>query len=92
MYNRERNKFPVYNYIIIFLIYIRNMIKYYIYSEPKKKCAKIRPIIDSSHIYDEENNYTEYAIDFDIESKPHVSYYKYSVNKKLIINKKNKID
>jgi len=55
MYQRAKIKYLLYNYIIMFLIYIGNMIKYLI-SPRKKKYAKIYPIVESKCVYDEESN------------------------------------
>ena len=72
---KEKIDFSLYNYIIIFLVYIRNIIEYYMNLEPKKKYAKIYPILDSNDIYDEENGLTEHIIDFNSQSESFISYY-----------------
>ena len=65
MYQRAEIKSSLYNYLILFLIYIRNMIKYLI-SPRKKKFTKIHPIIEPKYVYDEESNYsTDCIIQFD---------------------------
>ena len=76
MYQRAEIKSSLYNYIIIFLIYIVNMIKYLI-SPRKKKYAKIYPILEPQCVYDEESNCsTDCIIQFDsLTNKPSTHYY-----------------
>lgn len=50
-------KYSLYNHIILFLIYIGNMIKYFV-TPKKNKIAKIHPILETQCIYDEETNYS----------------------------------
>ena len=56
MYKKNKRDIYFYQYIIIFLIYIGNTIKYYIGLEEKKKIklAKIHPVIQSTTSHDEE--------------------------------------
>lgn len=84
MYQRAEIKYSLYNYIILFLIYIGNMIKYLV-SPRKKKYAKIYPIIEAKYVYDEESYYSSDCINqFDaLTNKPFTQYYK---------NTKSKID
>lgn len=96
MYQRAKIKSSLYNYIIIFLIYIVNMIKYLI-SPIKIKHAKIYPIVDTKCVYDEESNYsTDCIIQFDtLTNKPLAHYHVKSYVKQPIsyyTNIKSKID
>lgn len=83
MYQRDGIKYSLYNYLILFLIYIGNMIKYLV-SPRKKKIAKIHPILETKYVYvyDEEANYSnnDYSINciiqFDnLTNKPMTCHY-----------------
>ncbi len=57
MYQKNKQNMHFYQYIIVFLIYIGNTIKYYIGLEitKKTKLAKIHPLIKYNTICDEES-------------------------------------
>ncbi len=60
----NNKKFYLYEYLIIFLIYIRNTVKYFFGFKlnKNKQLAKIYPIINNNPIIDEEygsNNYND---------------------------------
>ena len=55
MHKKNKQDMYLYQYIVIFLIYIRNTIKYCIGLEEKKiKLSKIHPTIKSYTVHDEE--------------------------------------
>ena len=56
MYKKDKPDMYFYHYIVVFLIYIGNTIKYYIGLEmtKKTKLAKIHPLIKYNTISDEE--------------------------------------
>jgi hypothetical protein len=94
MYQKAEIKSSLYNYIIIFLIYIINMTKYII-SPRKKKYAKIYPILEPKCVYDEVSNCsTDCIIQFDtLTNKPLAHYYvKSYANQPISYYTKSKID
>ena len=75
MYWKNIKKSYSYTYLIIFLIYIKNMVKYYFNYESNSKINKIHSLSNNNYIFDEEYGYVDTKCVFVDNDKNYIKQY-----------------